>query len=334
MNYPYLAIFGRGLINKFEAVVHQLYLCMKMPASRGIITVRGNQQLARDIERGVAPGQRNVHALVAERSPVAEKPNKEKVTFDEGCVVKRVPLDKHLPDKVVTISATLSEEEERELIDFLNKNKDVFAWSASDLRGVSRDIVEHRLDIRPGVKPKKQKPRKMSDEKAAAVKAEIQRLLDAKVIHEVKYPTWLANTFPVKKKNGKWRMCIDFTDLNKACPKDDFPLPRINKIIDDAANSQLMSLLDYFSGYHQIWMRMEDEEKTSFITPFGTYCFVRMPEGLKNAGQSFSRMTSKVLEPQLKRNILAYVDNIVVISAARQDHISDLAETFVNYQNW
>ena len=108
----------------------------------------------------------------------------------------------------------------------------------------------------------------MSDEKAAAVKAEIQRLLDAKVIHEVKYPTWLANTFPVKKKNGKWRMCIDFTDLNKACPKDDFPLPRIDKIVDDAANSQLMSLLDCFSGYHQIWMRMEDEEKTSFTTPF------------------------------------------------------------------
>jgi len=141
-------------------------------------------------------------------------------------------------------------------------------------------------------------------------------LLDAKVIREVKYPTWLANTVPVKKKNGKWSMCIDFTDLNKACPKDDFPLPRIDKIVDDAANSQLMSLLDCFSGYHQIWMRTEDEEKTSFITPFGTYYFVRMPEGLKNVSQSFSRTNSKVLEPQLKRNILAYVDDIVVISAA------------------
>ena len=127
MNYPYLAIFGRGIINKFETVVHQLYLCMKMPASRGIITVRGNQQLARDIERGVAPGQRNVHVLEAEKSTVTEKPNKEKITFEEGCEVKRVPLDKRLPDKVVTISATLSCDEEKELLDFLNKNKDVFA---------------------------------------------------------------------------------------------------------------------------------------------------------------------------------------------------------------
>ena len=122
-----------------------------------------------------------------------------------------------------------------------------------------------------------QKLRKMSDDKVAAVKAEVQRLLDAKVIREVKYPTWLANTMPVKKKNGKWRMCIDFTHLNKAYPKDDFPLPRIEKVIDVVANSQLMSLLDCFSGYYQIRMKKEDEENTSFTTPFGTYYFVRMP---------------------------------------------------------
>ena len=160
----------------------------------------------------------------------------------------------------------------------------MFAWSASDLRGVSRDIIEHKLDIDSKVQPKKQKLQKMSDDKVAAVKAEVQRLLDAKVIREVKYSTWLANTIPVKKKNGKWQMCIDFTDLNKACPKDDFPLPRIEKVVDDAANSQMMSLLDCFLGYHQIWTRKEDEEKTSFTTPFGTYYIVRMPEGLKNAG--------------------------------------------------
>ena len=90
---------------------------------------------------------------------------------------------------------------------------------------LTETCINNRLDIKPGAKPKKQRPCKMSDEKAAAVKAEVHRLLDAKVIREVKYPTWLANTVPVKKKNGKWRMCIDFTDLNKACPKDDFPLP-------------------------------------------------------------------------------------------------------------
>jgi len=125
-------------------------------------------------------------------------------------------------------------------------------------------------------------------------------------------------------------MCIDFADLNKACPKDDFPLTRIDKVVDDVANSQLMSLLDCLSVYHQIWIREEDEEKTSFSTPFGTYCFVRMPEGQKNVGQSFSRMSTVVLDPQLRRNVLAYVDDIVVSSTVRQNHVADLAETFAN----
>jgi hypothetical protein len=146
----------------------------------------------------------------------------------------------------------------------------------------------------------------------------------------VKYPVWLANTVPVKKKNGKWRMCVDFTDLNKACKKDDFPLERVDKIVDDAANSEILSLMDMFLGYHQIRVRKEDEEKTSFITPFGTFCFVRMPEGLKNAGCTFSGMIAIVLHPQLRRNILAYVDDIVVNSVQRRDHISDLVETFAN----
>jgi hypothetical protein len=109
-----------------------------------------------------------------------------------------------------------------------------------------------------------------------------------------------------------------------------FPLERVDKIVDDAANNEMLSLLDMFSGYHQIRVRKENEEKTSFITPFGTFCFVRMPEGLKNAGCTFSRMIAIVLHPQIRRNILAYVHDIVVKSVQRKDHISDLAETFAN----
>jgi hypothetical protein len=212
----------------------------------------------------------------------------------------------------------------------LNKNKDVFAWSVKDLQGVERDIIEHALEIDERITPKKQKLGKMSKEKVKAVEAEVQRLHDIKVIRKVLYPVWLANTVPVKKKNRKWRMCADFTDLNKACKKDDFPLERVDKIVNDAASSEMLSLLDMFSGYHQIRVRREDEEKTSFITHFGTFCFVRMLEGLKNAGCTFSRMIAIVLHPQLRRNILEYVDDIVVKSIQRKDHISDLAKTFAN----
>jgi hypothetical protein len=127
-------------------------------------------------------------------------------------------------------------------------------------------------------------------------------------------------------------MCIDFTDLNKACPKDEFPLLRIDSLVDAAATLELMSLLDCYSGYHQIWMKKEDEPKTSLITPSGTYCYLWMPEGLKNAGGSFSRMTAKVLHSQISKNVLTYVDDIIVKSTKQENHITDLQETFANFK--
>jgi hypothetical protein len=126
-------------------------------------------------------------------------------------------------------------------------------------------------------------------------------------------------------------MCINFTDLNKACSKDEFPLPIIDSLMVAAATSELMSLLDCYSGYHQIWMKKEDEPNTSFITPSGTYCYLQMPEGLKNVGGSFSRMTAKVLQSQIGRNVLTYVDDIIVKSTKQENHVADLQETFANF---
>jgi hypothetical protein len=134
----------------------------------------------------------------------------------------------------------------------------------------------------------------------------------------------------VRKKNRKWQMCTTFTDLNKCCPKDDFPLTMIDQIIDSAAGYDIMALLDYFSGYYQIWLRKEDEEKTSFITPFGTYCYMRMLEGMRNAGPTFCRVMKAALKDQVGRNIPSYDDDIVVASKKKESYISDLTETFAN----
>jgi hypothetical protein len=138
------------------------------------------------------------------------------------------------------------------LLKFLFNNKVVFAWSANDLCGVNRDVIEHSLNVDPAFRSRKQRLQKMSDDKAEGARNEVKRLLSTGVIREVTYPEWLDNTVMVKKANGKWRMCIDFTDLNKACLKDEFPLPRIDSLVDAAATSELMSLLDCYSGYHQI----------------------------------------------------------------------------------
>jgi hypothetical protein len=208
-------------------------------------------------------------------------------------------LDPRVPDRTVCIGAEASQQEQAELLAFINKNSDVFAWSTSDLVGVNRDIIEHRLQVSLTTRPKKQKLRKMSEMKVEAMKAEVQRLLDAGFIREVVYPQWLANVVIVMKKNSKWQMCTDFTDLSKCYPKDDFPLSRIDKIVDSAVGCDMMALLDYFSGYHQIWLRKEDEEDTSFIIPFGNFFYLRMPEGLRNVGPTFCSMTKAALKDQV-----------------------------------
>jgi hypothetical protein len=247
--------------------------------------------------------------------------------------MKAVPLDPATPKQTIIISKDLTSQDEEKLVSHLSPNKDVFAWSAHDLVGVSRTIIEHSLGIVPSVRPRKQRLRKMSDENTEATKVEVHRLLEANFIDPIAYPTWLVNVVMVQKKSGKWCMCIHFTSLNKACPKDNFPLPRIDKIIDSGAGCEVMSLLDCFSGYHQIYMKEEDKAITSFITPFGTYCFIRMPEGLKHARSTFSRLTKRVLDSQVGRNIFTYVDDIVVVSKNKEGHLADLAETFANMRD-
>jgi hypothetical protein len=134
----------------------------------------------------------------------------------------------------------------------------------------------------------------------------------------------LANPVVVRKANGKWRLCIDYIDLNKACPKDPFPLSCINQIVDSTTGCNLLSFLDAYSGYHQIFMSKEDEEKTTFITPCGMYCFVRMTFGLKSAGSTFARAVQIGFEPLLHRNVEACMDDIVVKTKDKSTLIEDL----------
>jgi len=237
LHYPYNAIFGRGFLNKFNAAAHMGYLCMKIPALHRVITVRGSQKEVRNIEKAIYKSFRNINSVDSTQEEACQPPDmpRGKIDLADQEEIKCVPLQEAVPDKKVNISATLSREEELELLDLLQKNQDIFAWSATDLQGVSRDIIQHSLDIDPRMRPKKQRQRKMSEERTLAAKAEVQRLLDTNVIREIMYPEWLANVVLVPKKNGKMRICIDFTDLNKACVKDSFPLPRIDTSVDKAA---------------------------------------------------------------------------------------------------
>jgi hypothetical protein len=194
MLYPYNAIFGRGLLNTFEAALHSGYLCLKIPATFGVITIFGSQKEARNIECGFAPEHKNVHFL-KEDLDQSEQPSLKHETspeFEKAIEAKggftRLALDSRVPDKTMCIRAEISLEEQAELLQFLDRNRDVFAWSTSDLIGVSREVIEHKLQVNPNAKLKMQKLRKMLEEKIEAGKAEVQRLLDAGFISEVTYP--------------------------------------------------------------------------------------------------------------------------------------------------
>jgi ribonuclease HI len=194
--------------------------------------------------------------------------------------------------------------------------------------GIPRDVAEHSLDIRVGARPVKHHMHRFDEEKRRAIGEEIHKLMTAGFIKEVFHPEWLANPVLVKKKGGKWRMCVDYTGLNKACPKVPYPLPRIDQIVDSTAGCETLSFLDAYSGYHQIKMKESDQLATSFITPFGMYCYTTMPFDLRNAGATYQRCMNHVFGEHIGRTVEAYVDDIVVKTRKASDLLSDLETTF------
>ena len=157
-----------------------------------------------------------------------------------------------------------------------------------------------------------QRRRKFNEEKHQVIQEETEKLLKVGHIREIQYPEWLANVVLVKKANRKWRMCVDFTDLNKACPKDSYPLPSIDALVDSAFGCKLLSFLDALSGYNQIMMHPREECKTAFMTQLSCYCYKAMPFGLNNVGATYQRLMDRVLAPMLGRNVEANVDDMVV----------------------
>ena len=204
----------------------------------------------------------------------------------------------------------------------------MFAWSAYEAPGVDPDLIYHHLNVNLSVIPKKQPPRRSSKEHFDAVKEEVNKLKQVGAIKEVFYHEWLANTMVVKKKNGKWRVCVDFIDLNKACPKDPFPMPRIDQLVDAILGHHRMSFLEVFQGYHYIPLALNDQENTAFVTPTGNYHYKVTSFDLKNAGSTYRRMMTRMFKPQLGKNMEVYIDDMVVKSEVVSEYVGDLENIF------
>nr|ABA95591.1 retrotransposon protein, putative, unclassified [Oryza sativa Japonica Group] len=232
--------------------------------------------------------------------------------------------------KPTFISKNLSPEFRTKLIELLKEFRHCFAWEYYEMPGLSRSIVEHRLPIKPGVRPHQQPPRRCKADMLEPVKAEIKRLYDTGFIRPCRYAEWVSSIVPVIKKNGKVRVCIDFSDLNKATPKDEYPMPVADQLVDAASGHKILSFMDGNAGYNQFFMAEEDIHKTAFrcLGAIVLFEWVVMTFGLKSAGATFQRAMNYIYHDLIGWLIEVYIDDVVVKSEEIEDHIADLMKVF------
>ena len=319
----YNMLLGRPSLNAIRAIPLAYHMVIKFPTVNGVGTVRGDQRVARECYTASMKQKTVDNVSIGEldmRDEVLTRPEPSEE-------LEPVALDDD-PEHLAYVGSKLTKDLKGLLTQFLRQNRDIFAWKQADMSGIDPTVITHKLNTNPSFKPVKQKRRSFAPERQKAINEEVGKLLQAGAIREVEYPEWLANVVLVKKTNGKWRLCIDFTDINKACPKDSFPLPRIDLIVDATAGHELLSFMDAFSGYNQISMDPSDQEKTSFVTAQGTYCYRVMPFGLKNAGATYQRLVNRMFQKQIGTTMEVYIDDMLVKSTAAGLHITHLSETF------
>ena len=318
----YNMLLGRPSLNAIKAIPSAYHMIVKFPTLNGVGTVRGDQRVAREcytasMKQGAVDNVNVGELDMCDEVLTLPEPSEE---------LEPVSLDDD-PEHLAYIGSKLTKDLKGLLTQFLRQNGDVLAWTQADMRGIDPAIITHKLNTNPPFKPVKQKRRSFVPE-------EVGKLLQAGAIREVEYPEWLANVVLVKKANGKWRLCIDFTDINKVCPKDSFPLPRIDLIVDATAGHELLSFMDAFSSYNQISMNPNDQEKNSFVTAQGTYCYRVMSFGLKNAGATYQRLVNRMFQKHIGATMEVYIDDMLVKSTKSDLHITHLSEAFQILRNY
>ena len=319
----YNMLLGRPSLNAIKAIPSAYHMMIKFPTTGGVGMVRGYQHVAKECY-SASMKQKAIDNVYMDELDMRDKVNTRP---DPSKELEPMQLDDN-SEHLAYIGSRLAEDLRHLLIHFFKQNKVVFAWKQEDMGGIDPSIITHRLNVSPSFKPVEQKRRSFTTERQKTINEEVGKLLQAGAIREVEYLEWLANVVLVKEANGKWQLYIDFTDINRACPKDSFPLPRIDLIVDATAGHELLSFMDAFSSYNQIIMDSDDQEKTSFVTGKGTYCYQVMSFGLKNAGVTYERLVNKMFQKQIGASMEVYIDDMLVKSTTAELHVTHLFEAF------
>jgi hypothetical protein len=204
------------------------------------------------------------------------------------------------------------------MIALLKEYSDCFAWDYTEMPGLDRSIIKHQLPLKKGFQPFQQRARQMRTEVLEEVKKEIEKMLVAEFIRSCRYVEWISSIVPVQKKDGRWRVCVDFRDLNKATPKNEYPMLIAEMLINAAVGNKILNFMDGNAGYNQIFMALEDIHKTAFRVPsvVGLFEYVVMTFGLKNVGATYQHAMNYIYHDLIGKLVEIYIDDVVVKSTS------------------
>jgi hypothetical protein len=235
------------------------------------------------------------------------------------------PRDKPRP---TFISKKLSPCLRELMIALLKEYADCFAWDYTKMPALDRSTIEHWLPLKKEFRPFQQRARQMKAEVLEEVKKEVEKMLEAGFIRPCRYAEWISSVVPVQWKDGRWRVCVDFRDLSRATQKDEYPMPIAETLINAAAGHKILSFMDGNAGYNQIFMALEDINKTAFRVPgaVGLFEYVVMTFGLKNAGATYQRAMNYIFHDLIGKLVEIYIDNIMVKFASVEGHLGDVRQ--------
>jgi hypothetical protein len=236
---------------------------------------------------------------------------------------KSIPVEIE-PGKTLNINPHLTDAETQQLTKLLRENKEVFSWDYTDMKGISPELCTHRIYIKEDCRPICQPQRRMDPNLTEILKEELQKLLNAGFIYPISDSEWVSPLVIVPKKNGKWRVCVDYRALNKATQKDHFPLPFIDRVLDNLSGKKFFSFLDGFSGYNQIKIAPQDQDKTTFTSPWGTFAYRVLPFGLCNALATFQRAVLGIFSDMLNDSMEIFMDDFTPYGVYFKEELENL----------
>jgi len=235
---------------------------------------------------------------------------------------------------MIKLSNTLPLDKKSKYVELLREFHDVFAWSSEDLKSYDTSIIQHTIPLKEYQKPFKQKLRRINPVLLPLIGKEVKHMYEAGIIAPIRFLEWVSNLVLSRKKIGEIRLCVDLRNVNKVYLKDNYPLPKMDHILQSVVGPSRISLLDGFLGYNQILVHPDDQEKTTFTTPWGTFMYIKMPFGLKNAGETFQREMDIAFAKEIHDFLIIYLDDLTIFSKSYQQHLDHLRQVFLKCRKY